>query len=235
MKKPADTIGPLPDSFQQLVSFGFALFKRNDFSASADALERAALIRPLSNEARITLATAYGMLGQVSLSRDLLLGLATNPSVNEVELLCIAMGFESIDQPRLAMEACRQAGKLAPESPHIHYRMAYYASKCGYPFSTVEALQRHAISLDPFNIQFRIGLAAHLLRVKRTAAALVVVRPVLPDRIEEVRCASCLKMLANLFFDNDRLAEAAVCAERLQSVLRSGTDTTQKVASGCHE
>ncbi|MEO1615480.1 MAG: hypothetical protein AAFV88_06495 [Planctomycetota bacterium] len=191
---------------------------RGETARGVDCLERSALIHPLDDDARVDLAIGYGALGRTELSRDLLMAVAVKPSVEAELLLRIATGLESVDEPRLAMEACRQAGIREPESADVHYQMGHYAGICGHPTSVCEALIRHAIHLDGTNLHYRIGLASLLIRTERGAEALAILDHVIPDRLGEVTCRCCLKRIANLFFDSDDMQRAKRCADRLAEI-----------------
>jgi len=204
-----------PDDVDALLILGMANFHTGHFIDGIDALERFALLRPLEEDAQIELAIAYGCVGRRELSRDLLMNVAIGDRVDCDQLLRIALGLEAIDEPRLAMEACRQAGKRSPETPDVHYQMGYFAQICGQPVSVSEALIRHAIDLDPHNLYFRIGLASMLIRLDRKDEAMEVIEHMIPSRLSEVTCLCCLKRIANLFFDCDDVERAKLCAQRL--------------------
>jgi tetratricopeptide (TPR) repeat protein len=216
-----------PDDVDALTLLGMASLCVCEVNEGIDALERAALVRPLPRAVQIELAIAYGAAGRRTLSKDLLMTVATSGQVNSSELLRIAAGLEAIDQPRLAMEACRQAGILNPEQPEVHYQMGYYAEQCGHPAEICESLIRHAIGLDPRNIHFRIGLASLLIRLSRQDDAIAVLAPVIPDRLDDVQCQCCLKRIANLFFDADDVQRARLCASRLNSLTQQASSPAQ--------
>jgi len=218
-----------PDDIEALQILGLASLQFCDFAAGIAALEHLALLRPLTDECRIELAIAYGSLGKKQLSRDLLMMLATSPKTNSTQLLRIATGLEAVDQPRLAMEACRQAGKKQPDSADVHYRMGYYVQICGHPPHLSEALIRHAIDLDPRNLHYRIGLASLLIRLGRKSEAFSVIDHVIPDRLWEVACQCCLKRIANLLFDCDDLRRAKLCTDRLKSLEAAADQPSEPV------
>ncbi|WDQ15993.1 tetratricopeptide repeat protein [Rhodopirellula sp. P2] len=209
-----------PDDTDALTLLGMASLCACEVNEGIDALERAALLRPLPRAVQIELAIAYGSAGSRTLSKDLLMSIATSGKVSSSELLRIAAGLEAIDQPRLAMEACRQAGILNPERPEVHFQMGYYAEQCGHPAEICESLIRHAIGLDPRNVHFRIGLASLLIRLSRQDDAITVLASVIPDRLDDVHCQCCLKRIANLFFDADDVPRARLCASRLKKLSR---------------
>ncbi|MEM9369195.1 MAG: hypothetical protein AAGD07_24700 [Planctomycetota bacterium] len=204
-----------PDESEALEILGVACLQRGEFEDGIEALEQLSWLRPLPHELQVELAIAYGAVGSHRLSRDLLMNLATTCELDAKCLLRVAAGLEAVDRPRLAMEACRRAGRLAPDTAEVHYQMGYYAQVCGHPSSVSEALLRHAIDLDPRNLHFRIGLASLLLRLGRKCEAVMVIDPFIPSRLDEVTCECCLKRIANLFFDCDDLERARLCAARL--------------------
>jgi len=90
---------------------GHASLKLGRLEQGIDALEQAALLKPLSNASRIELAIAYGVLGRSELSCDLLMFLVVSGNCSSRDLLRIATGLDVAGQPRLAVEACRDAGR----------------------------------------------------------------------------------------------------------------------------
>ena len=212
-----------PDRVRGWHVLASAALRSGDYTVAVDAYESLSLLVPLGPNARISLATAYGCIGRATLSRDLLLSAADDDLDNE-QLLRIAAGFEAVDEPYLAMQVCRRAGKQFPDTGKIHYQMAYYASRCGHPVTVIEALMRRAIDLEPDNVHFRIGLSSLLLRLGRRHAAFEVIDPLIPGQIERVSCECCLKRLANFFFDLDDLKKAKCCAERLRVVVSERSD-----------
>jgi len=216
-----------PDDVEALTILGMSHLHLSEFACGVETLEHLSLLRPLDDACRIELAIAYGCCGKKQLSRDLLMMLATSGRMDASQLLRIATGLESIEEPYLAMEACRQAGKHAPESPDVHYQMGYYAQICGHPSSVSEALIRHAIGLDPHNLHFRIGLASLLIRLGRKSEAIRVIDHFVPDRLAEVTCVCCLHRIANLFFDCDDLERAKMCAARAASLQDDQADAIE--------
>ena len=203
-----------PDDGDALEIHGLSALRLSRHHAGIEALEEASLIKPLSSESSIALAVAYGAIGRHQLSKDLLMNIAINGDLDDQSLLVVAAGLEALDEPVLAMEACRQAGVICPDNAEVHYSMGLYASKCDYPTHVIESLIRHAINLDPDNLHYRIGLVSLLVRLGRKYEALVVINPFIPDRLDEVTCTCCLKRIANLFFDCDEFELAKHCAER---------------------
>ncbi|MEO1529501.1 MAG: hypothetical protein AAFX06_29105 [Planctomycetota bacterium] len=203
-----------PEDGPALEVLGLSQVRSGALELGIDSLEHAALLCVISKEAQLALAIAYGGVGRTELSRDLLMSAATGSDLNDRELLVVAAGLEAVDEPVLAMEACRQAGVMAPENAEVHFQMGYYASRCEYPSSVIEALMRHAIGLEPQNLNFRIGLSSLLIRLERSTEAIKILAPLIPDRLEEVTCVCCLKRIANLFFDCGEFELAKLCSNR---------------------
>lgn len=201
--------------------YGLSLMQAGRFEDGIDAIERASLLHPIGQAARIALAIAYGRAGRRRLSRELLMQAAIRSDVNEFSLLRIAAGLEAIDEPRLAMEACRRAYRLAPELAQVHYAMGVYASRAGHPPDLVEALARRAVDLEPRNIHYRVGLASLLIRLERSSEALQIIQRVADIDLAKVTCQGCLSRVANLFFDLGDQIEAARWADRLDQLRRS--------------
>ena len=207
-----------PENAVALRVLGQALVQRREIAGGIDALERSSLLRPLGWDAHIDLACAYGTLGKRKLSRDLLMQAGISERLNATQLLRVAAGLASADEPSLAMEACRLAGVKSPDFAEVHYQMGYYALGCGYPVSVTESLIRHAVGLEPNNIHYRLGLASLLSRIGRNVEAAEVVSSWLPDGLAAITCGSCLKRIANLFFDLGDEIRARQAAARLHEL-----------------
>ena len=95
-----------------------------------DALERAALIKPSSVASSVELAIGYGVQASFELVCDLLMIQAVSGKCSATNLLRIATGLELVGRPRLALEACRMAGRINPSSAEIQHRMAGCVLKC---------------------------------------------------------------------------------------------------------
>ncbi|MEM9586812.1 MAG: hypothetical protein AAGA03_05990 [Planctomycetota bacterium] len=212
-----------PDSASAWSWLGWGLFSSGLIAEGVEALETASTLGPLTDRTRIELAIAYGALGKRSLSRDLLMMSATTNRLSAECMLRVAAGLEAVDEPELAMEACRRAGRLNPEWPEVHFRMATYAALCGYPSTTSEALYRHAIDLDSENLHYRVGLVSLLIRLNRSREAMQVIDRFVPSRLEEITCTCCLKRIANLYFDIGDLARASACSARYGQLMSVGT------------
>ncbi|MEM8669104.1 MAG: tetratricopeptide repeat protein [Planctomycetota bacterium] len=193
---------------------GMSLFELGQVDEALDALEAASLEYPLGWDGQIALAICYGAIGKRSLSRDLLMRCGTSGELDRDQMLRVATGLEAIDEPTLAMEACRQAGVLDPDSARVHYRMSYYSSLCRYPVSVTEALIKHAINLEPDNIHYRVGLVSLLIRLDRDEEAIEAIESFIPSHLDEISCKCCLKRIANLFFDAGDLDRARQAAQR---------------------
>lgn len=223
-----------PDDVRALGLLSIASLQSGNLEVGIDSLEQLALIRPLDNQSQVELAIAYGAVGRRKLSYDLLMTIAVSGKLTAEQLLRVAVGLEAIDEPHLAMEACRQAGKLSPDLAEVHYQMGFYAQRCGRPVNVSEALIRYAINLDPRNLHYRIGLASLLIRIRRSSEAIAVISSMIPQRLQEVTCRCCLKRIANLLFDCDKIDEARLCAQRLAELDREGllaNDASESVAT----
>ncbi|QEF98276.1 Anaphase-promoting complex, cyclosome, subunit 3 [Stieleria maiorica] len=208
------------EHFGALRLMGLACLALNETPDGIAALEEASLLRPLDAAARIELAIGYGASGHPDLSCDLLMSEATGGRANASEMLRIAVGLEAVDEPRLAMEACRRAGAANPDSAEVHYQMGWYARRCGHSDSVVEALLRHAINLEPLNIHYRIGLASLLITLGRKSEAVLLLDLLIPESLDAVACQCCLKRIANLYFDFNDFDRASRCAQRLREIAR---------------
>jgi tetratricopeptide (TPR) repeat protein len=178
---------------------GLAEHKRGNWTRAVDCLERASLLVPLCSLASVCLARGYARLGRRDLSHDLLVELLSNDTLTLEALLAVAVGLDAVDQPGLAMDACRRAATLDPDAANPYYDMGYYAARCGYPASVSESLARRAISLDPACVRYRVGLASFLMRQSRRQDALELVKHFSAEEITTIACRSCVRRLGELY------------------------------------
>lgn len=188
---------------------------------AADAIERAALLAPISFRARIALAQSYGTLRRRSLARELYVELVENNELSVALLLEIAAGLDAVDEPKLAMEVCRRAGWRDPEAAQVYYDMGFYAARCGCRPRVVESLVWHAIDLEPGNLHYRIGLASLLTRLDRKTDAYRVVQFLSPRQIGEITCSCCLERIGQLFEQIGDAERGAVCRRRWRELTSS--------------
>lgn len=219
-----------PDHPTALRVLGLSLLKLGRVDEGVEALEHLSLLVPIDYATRIELAIGYGQIGRTELARDLLMRCAIDGNCGAVDLLRIAEGLEFAGEPRLAMEACRRAGRRSPEEPAVYYQMSHYARRCQYPVSVSEALLRRAIDLAPENAHYRIGLATLLIQLRRRPEAVSIMQGLEPSQIRPIRCECCLKRIANLFFDAGDLPRARQWAERLGSSARQHRSLNQPAA-----
>jgi len=139
--------------------------------------------------------------------------------------LQVASGLDAVDQPHLAMQACREAVHRDPTSAQPYYDQGYYAARCGLPVSVTESLARKAISLSPDQVCYRVGLAALLLKQDREPEAYELVRDFSNDQIDEVCCSSCLRKVAALYRKQGDYRRAVLCHQRIVLLDLSDADS----------
>ncbi|MEM8734838.1 MAG: hypothetical protein AAGG44_11475 [Planctomycetota bacterium] len=183
--------------------------------SAMNAFERAGLLVPLHAFSSICLAECYAAVGKARLARDLYLSQVEDLDVGADLLLLIASGLEAIDEPHLAMETCRKASYLDPDSGQPHYDMSYYATKCGAQLTLVESLAWRAIELDPTNVHFRVGLASLLIRLKRPQKAHWVIARLEERQFSEITCECCLGRLKELYLSVADVQRSRWCEARL--------------------
>lgn len=194
---------------------GLIQYSLRNFPEAVDALERATLLKPLTDSARICLGQAYGRIGLIELSTDLLKGLVSKESLTAGLLLQLASALDELNHPEFALQACRRATSQDPLNAQAYYDMGYYSGRCGCPPHVTESLARKAISLNPENIHYQVGLTSLLVRHNRTQEALIIVRHYSAEQIEQIHCRCCLTRILELFEflgDDQRIS---LCRSRL--------------------
>ncbi|MFG0332027.1 MAG: tetratricopeptide repeat protein [Maioricimonas sp. JB049] len=195
---------------------GLILFENGEIAASVSALETATLLAPLRTQGRICLAHGYGQLGHVELSRDLLVAMIPDPSLSAPHLLQVAGGLDAIGQHELAVQACRSALRREPESAQGHYDMGYYSARSGAPSHVVETLARQAVSLEPGNVRYRIGLASMLVQQERLSDGYACISRLSDDQIRRIACRCCLQRVVSLFEAAGDIRRARMCLTHLR-------------------
>ena len=88
-----------PNAFAAWDLLGHASLKLGRLEEAIEALEQAALLKPLSKASRIELAIAYGVLGRSELSCDLLRFLVVSGNCSSRYLLRVATSLNVVGSP----------------------------------------------------------------------------------------------------------------------------------------
>lgn len=204
-----------PDNSSALSLRGHILIKRNQIPSAVAAFEHASLMSPLSDAASLDLAIGYGTLGRFALSRDLLLDIAENRELDTKSSLTLAAGLHATGATEAAYRVCAAAsGRLRP-SAELSYHMGYYAASIGERTELTDMHLRHAIELAPDSCHYRVGFAAFLNASNRTREAVELLGTLVPNHLDSITCCSCLRRMANLYFDNHMREQAEQCAVQL--------------------
>lgn len=184
--------------------------------SAINAFEQASVLVPLHPFSSLCLAECYGSIGKRELARDLYLVQAESEQVMASTdlMLLVASGLEGVDEPHLAMELCRKASQLDPDSGQAAYDMCFYASRCGAQPALIESLAWRAVELEPRNVHFRVGLASLLIRMHRFDKAYWVVSSLTKCQICDITCECCLERIERLFEFRGDEGRAAVCRQR---------------------
>lgn len=204
---------------------GLIQHTRGRVAVAVSALERATMLVPLYPVSRVCLAVGYGRLGKRELSKELLTDLIQDESLTVPLLLQVAAGLDAIDQPGLAVRACREASRRDPEQSRPYYDLGYYAARCGQPAHITENLARKAISLDPDNVCYRIGLASHLMKADRIADGYQVIRHLSHQQIEQIDCRCCVERIAELFESARDDRRVVLCRQHLLKLELQGGES----------
>lgn len=204
---------------------GLIHLAQGEDSQSVAALERASLLVPLSSAGQVCLGHGYGRIGRRSLSRDLLVDLIDNETLEIELLLQVGTALDAIGHPALAMRACRRATQRDPDVAQAYYDMGYYAARCGYPLSVTESLARRAIFLDPDRVSYRVGLASLLVRNGRRREAHELMRHFSNDQIAAIDCRPCLERIVELFESVHDYRRVILCQQRLLELEIGGEES----------
>ncbi|MCG8651154.1 MAG: hypothetical protein MI861_15055 [Pirellulales bacterium] len=213
----------------RLQLLGLALHDLGRPIEASDAIEKASLIVPISDQARIALASCYAQLQRIDLARELYLQLALSRRLSPGLMLEVAAGLEAIDAPQLAMQVCQWIVEKDDSIAQAHYDMGVYSARSGHPLYMTEALTRRALQLDPQNIHYRIGLVSLLVQLDRDEEGLEVMDGVEPGDIEIVGCHTCLSRVTSLLLRHHRDELAEICNLQIEK-LRKRTSSRRSIS-----
>jgi len=199
----------------RLVSLGLEYSKTGRPLESVDALERASLVGPIPDEARIALAAGYAALRRIDLARELYLQLAFSRRLSADLMLQVAGGLAEIDAPQMALQVCDRVIEEDATIAQAHYDMGLYSAASGNALYVTEALIRRAIQLDADSVQYRVGLAALLIQLRREDEALETIRELTVDQIQKANCLTCLGRIEALLDRRGNVKAAQACRERI--------------------
>jgi hypothetical protein len=197
---------------------GLALHADGDHRESVSALEHASILVVLRSVTRVCLAIGYGKIGKAQLSRESLRDLICGNELSATVLVEAAAGLDAVGAPGLAVQACRRAIEGDPWLAQAYYGLGFYSARCGRPPEITIALARKAISLEPQNTAFRIGLASLLKKLGREPEAYAVVKALNDAQIRSVICVCCVERMIPVFESSGDSRRAALCREQLLSL-----------------
>ena len=203
-----------PDSGRLWELQGLICYSLERFTQGVSAFERATILKPLSASARILLAQCYGLTGRVRLAIDLLAEQLRQPDLSVGHYLQIANACDELSHPELAVRAARLATQIDNGNAQAYYDLGYYSERCGSPPHVTECLARKAISLQPENMHYLVGLAAFLLRQHRPADAYQLVRHFTAVQISQICCRCCLERMEQLYEQYADYERLSLCRSR---------------------
>lgn len=207
---------------------GMILYALGEYAHSVRQLETATLLVPLKVTARVCLAHAYGRIGRLRLSGELLAAMIDDDDIAPHLLLQIAVGLDFANRPDLAASACEKATQLTPKVAQAWYDLGYYLGRSGGDDTAVERLARKAVGMSPDNVRYRVGLAGLLVKSQRFPEAYELVKEFSKADIESISCSCCLQRIVSLY-EKARDYRRVIIA-RQQIVILSSRPTG---SSGC--
>lgn len=211
---------------------GLIRHARKQWRSTVLALEEASVRIPLTPLAVCALADAYREVGNNSWAKESYREVLRQDHTPAPLLRRVASGLDALDDPQLAVMACRRALALEPDSAPIYFELSYYLGRCGASTATIASVARRAVHLEPDNWKFRIGLAIFLQFRNRLTETAEILAPVELNQIRAMNCACCLERLLKLFEAINDQTRAGWCRtqlDRLPSL--EETDTSSSDAS----
>jgi tetratricopeptide (TPR) repeat protein len=211
-----------PDCGRGWELLGLIRHNWRQWEAALAALEEASIRIPLSAAAECALGDCYLAVDRQAWSRPLYRNVVQRKLTTVSALLSAASGLDALNEPQTAIVACRRAITLDPEVAQPYFDLSYYLRRCGASTRTIEAAAQRAISLEPDNLKFRLGLAGYLHSLERSSEAMVLLAPLTMDQIRSVYCHGCLGRLLELFAAVGDDERAECCRQQQESLDHSG-------------
>lgn len=194
-----------------------------------DALERASLATPMSQQARIALAAAYADSRRYELARDLYLEIAKSTGLGTTLMLEISVGLHRLGGNEAAFKLCRKAIHCDPSVARAYYDMGYYGWLAGCSPEAIEPLIRFALELAPANLQYQLGLVSLLVATNRAEEATALAKQIPLEQYSQITCRCCLERLEKLVQLAGDTARSLACETQLAAV-SSRTSTGPKIS-----
>lgn len=195
---------------------------------AADAIEKASLVVPVSDETRIALASSYAQLRRIDLARELYLQLAIRRQLSADLMLQVAAGLEAIDSPQLAMQVCEWITERDDDVAQAYYDMGIYSARSGNALYLTEALTHRALQLDPGNLHYRIGLVSLMIQLDRDDEAIKALGAFAAGDVDKVTCESCLSRVAAMLERRGKNDLARQCKDHADQLRQRKAGNVQR-------
>lgn len=192
---------------------GLIYYKQGDVDAAIYAFESASLLIPLSASASTVLAECYLAINKPDLAYVIADFLKENETLKPEERLLLAEICDRTGHCNEALQICRNLVQDEQDHPQAFYNLSYYLGRTGHPLNLIEATARKAISLDPDNVNYRVGLASLLIRTNNTNRAYSLIRHFDRNDFQQVSCHCCLLRMVELFEDFEDHERAALARQ----------------------
>ncbi len=199
-------------------TLGMAYGGLEEHVQSADALERAALLKPLTTAAQCTLAQVYGRLGRPAEASDIWQHLATLNEVPVDLLPSISAGLGRSGLPAAAAQVCRRALRHNPDDESAWFALAHFLSRQGAPLSRITSCLRRAFALAPDRLEYRLSLAFAYRRSDHVGLAYRLVAQLSLADLGRLRCQRCLGQLIELYEQAADELQLQACRGRLRNL-----------------
>lgn len=199
---------------------GLICYAECKYTESVAELEVASLLQPVKLKSRICLAHGYAWIGLRSLAYDLLRDLANEEIVAAELALHIASGLNLVGRPDMALRSAQKVINRDDQVAQAWYDYGYYTGRCGGSDSEVELTTSKAISLDPGNSTYRVGLAGLLFQQNRMDEAIKVIQSLTDEHISAIDCLCCIEKVVALYRqadDGHRALKAVAQLKKLRS------------------
>jgi predicted Zn-dependent protease len=210
-----EAIAAEPDAGGLWELLGLVNFEIGDVRTAESALERASLLCPLKPRGQLALAKCYDQSGHREAAAAIYCHLASFAELEAGLLEPLAAGLGRAGNAELALEVCRRAAKLMPESADPLVGIVHYMRRLRRPMESILPVMFRAHQLDPENAEYRISLAWMLYQLDRSEDAAELLEPV---PFAESSCIRCLTLMKQVFERAGDVERADVCRWRLESL-----------------
>ena len=178
-------------------------------------LETAQTLHPLSAEAELMLGECCLQAGEADLAKLMIRNAGSRNGASCAIRLRSAELLGELNSPQCSWIICRRAVHEYPHEARAWFLLSYFMGLVGCPFSRIEIAARHAISLAPDIVSYRVSFASTLLKAGQPQQAFCLIQSFEESQLCQVSCERCVERLMSIFEGAQDKQRASLCRKQL--------------------